>query len=199
MKAVYRLTLLGVFVASLLLSACGSTAAPTPEPTLAPIVAPTSTPVPATSTPVPATATAAQGGYQPVSLQVCQAVHDAVAKALVTRFTLIDAPFTDPISGESGMACTMEASGTGADFENVASVMEKLRAALTGWQQNPAYAADGPTGTATAFTRDNALLLVMVEWQPSPDANCPQDQPISACLLKPEQQLYTITLKAAQK
>ena len=35
-------------------------------------------------------------------------------------------------------------------------------------------------------------------WLPDPAANCPQDQPISACKLTPAQQLYTITLDTAK-
>jgi len=44
-----------------------------------------------------------------------------------------------------------------------------------------------------------ALMLIDVEWLPSPDANCPTDQPISACDLKPEQKLYTIQIQTAMK
>jgi putative hemolysin len=35
-------------------------------------------------------------------------------------------------------------------------------------------------------------------WLPDPAANCPQDQPISACQLTAAQQLYTITIDTAQ-
>ena len=50
-----------------------------------------------------------------------------------------------------------------------------------------------------AVTRDDALLLIMAHWTPDPAANCPVDQPISACELTPEQRLYTVTIQAATK
>jgi hypothetical protein len=61
------------------------------------------------------------------------------------------------------------------------------------------YAAGGPTGMGIGMTRDAALLLILAEWTPDPAANCPADQPISACELTPEQQLYTVTVQAAMK
>ena len=96
------------------------------------------------------------------------------------------------------MACTLEADGTGADSGTLPQVMAQVRSVLVGWQENPSYAADGPTATATAFTRDRALLLVMASWEPRADANCPTDQPISACPLTPEQQLFSVRLQGVQ-
>ncbi|MBN1993048.1 MAG: hypothetical protein JW953_10120 [Anaerolineae bacterium] len=141
-----------------------------------------------------------QMAYKPVSRPVCNQLNqDLITAASVGFVQSFAAPFTDFISGESGLGCALEASGTGLEFKSAPEVMNQLRGALAGWTENPTYQADGPTGTAMAFTRDKALLLVNVDWQPSPDANCPQDQPISACPLKPEQQLYMIKVQAAHK
>lgn len=137
--------------------------------------------------------------YQPLHLDVCQSLQADLIKAFEFRFTLIDAPFTEPITGETGMACTLEANGTGADFGAVAEALDKVRGVLLGWEENPMYAADGPTGSVTAFNRDSALLLVVASWEPSADANCPADQPISACVLTPEQQLYSVRLQGVMK
>lgn len=139
------------------------------------------------------------GGYQPVSLEVCQTLQADVTQALGVRFTLIDAPFTDPIGGETGLACTLEANGTGADFGSVPDTVSKLRAALIGWTEDTRFAADGPTGSVVAFTRDSGLLIVTVGWEPDPEANCSPTEPISACPLTPEQQWYIVRLQAAQK
>jgi len=68
-----------------------------------------------------------------------------------------------------------------------------------GFTEQPAYQADGPTGTATAATRDMALALIRAEWVPAPEVQCPSDQPISECDLKPEQKLYTVQIQAAMK
>ena len=91
------------------------------------------------------------------------------------------------------------ATGTGADFADPASVVDALKNAFTGWTEEMQYAAGGPTGMGIGMTRDAALLLILAEWTPDPAANCPDDQPIAACELTPEQQLYTVTVQAAMK
>jgi hypothetical protein len=40
--------------------------------------------------------------------------------------------------------------------------------------------------------------MTTVEWQPSPDASCPTDQPLESCELKPEQHVYTVWLECGQ-
>ena len=134
---------------------------------------------------------------------ICQDIEVMVAGELGTTDIGLDlyAPFEDYLSGTSGEGCLILAAGTGADFANHIDVFNQLKTMLTtiGWTPDPAYDADGPTGTGGAFRRDAALMLVMVEWEPSPDANCPLDQPISACVLTPEQQIYTITLNIAMQ
>jgi hypothetical protein len=63
-----------------------------------------------------------------------------------------------------------------------------------GWTEDPMLAAGGPTGIGSGYRKDNQLCLTSAMWQPDASADCPSDQPISACAVKPEQQLYTITL-----
>jgi hypothetical protein len=70
---------------------------------------------------------------------------------------------------------------------------------MLGWEEQPSYQADGPTGSATGLTRDMALMLITVGWEPSPEVQCPADQPISACDIKPEQRLYTVQIQTAMK
>lgn len=183
-----------------LLAGCASPAAapestvPASEPTLA---APTAAEPPtADSAMAP---TAAAGAFGPLTLADCQAVHDAVTTAVGARFAgPIDAAYTDEVTQQSGTACTMEADGTGADFESPAAVMAKINAALTaaGWSEDKGHQADGPTGTSTAFTQGANMVVASANWEPSPDANCPKDQPIAACPLKPEQQIYQVRLFA---
>lgn len=169
-------------------------AVPPVEPTLA---APTAVEEP-TSDPAMAPTTAA-GALAPLTLADCEAVHAAVTTAVGARFAgPIDAAYTDEVTGKSGTACTMEADGTGADFESPAAVMTKIRGALTaaGWAEDTGHQADGPTGTSTAFTRGADMVVASANWEPSPDANCPPDQPIAACPLTPEQQIYQVRLFA---
>ncbi len=136
--------------------------------------------------------------YVPVTLSVCQSLQDMAAKAISAKFTLeASVPFTNPVTAETGKACNLTAKGTGRDFADPFTISNKLVKGLSGFTQEPRYQADGPTGTATAVTRDLALVLINVGWSPS--IQCPADRPISACPLKPEQKQYTIKLQAAMK
>lgn len=153
----------------------------------APTAAPTATPVVSTA------------GYQPLAADACAALQKAVADALKTQASASTAPFTDMLTGASGQGCTITAAGSGAQFGSVADAAAALQRALEaqGWAVDMAYAADGPTGTAFGLRQGAQLALASVNWEPAADANCPADQPISACELTPEQQLYTITVQAA--
>jgi putative hemolysin len=140
------------------------------------------------------------GEYQPPDSTVCSDLSKSMVQTLGVAVTTEEAPFHDYIGGKAGTGCQMTAVGTGLDFEDFWSVAEALRERLgsQGWQADFMYASDGPTGTGNGFRKDNALCLFSVGWEPSEDANCPQNQPISACELSPEQQLYSIVLNCAQ-
>jgi len=132
---------------------------------------------------------------------ICHDIEVMVAGELgVTDIGLVtDAPFEDYLGGTSGKGCLIQVGGTGADFTNHPDVFMQLRSMLVnmGWTPDPQYDAGGPTGTFGGFRRDAGLMLVMVGWEPSADANCPQDEPIYPCSLTPEQQISTITLSIA--
>ena len=106
-------------------------------------------------------------------------------------------PFTDYIGGTTGTGCLLTVTGTGADFTIDAYMQLQTMLAGQGWTEDMAYGAGGPTGIGGGFRRENMLLLMLVGWHPSDDANCPSDQPIGMCTLTPEQQLYEIALAVA--
>jgi len=138
--------------------------------------------------------------YVPVTLAVCQTLQEMATQAIPATFTLeASALFTEPLTGETGQGCNLTATGTGRDFPEPGQVTAKLVSAFLGFTEQPAYQANGPTGAATAVTRDWALVLIRAEWVPAPEVQCPTDQPISACDIKPEQKLYTIQIQAAMK
>jgi hypothetical protein len=99
-----------------------------------------------------------------------------------------------------GTGCQTTISGTGLDFEMVQVVENALRSVIhaQGWYEDFRYGGGGPTGQLTGFRQANKLCRLLVDWQPSEDANCPSDQPIHACKLSPEQKLYTISLNCVQ-
>jgi hypothetical protein len=178
-------------------------AAPTPVPEVpADGAAPAATMASATDMAAPtmaASTMAPAGALMPMPLADCQMVHATASGATGTRFAdPIDVPYADNVTGKSGTACSMESDGTGVDFTSPSTVMDKIRAALTaaGWAEDNSQMADGPTGTATAFHKGADTIYASASWEPSADANCPKDQPISACPLTPEQQIYQVKLYA---
>lgn len=145
------------------------------------------------------TTVAPAGAYSPLPADDCTALQTAAASALGVPFTLDEAPFFDYLSQEEGAGCQLTASGTGADFAAPSTVVDALRTAFVGWSEEIQYAADGPTGSNIGLTRADALLLISVQWTPDPAVTCPDDQPISACELTPEQKLYTVVVQAATR
>ena len=149
-----------------------------------------------------------EGDFQPLSPAACSELADAMAQALGVDVVTAEAPFEDYIERKAGRGCEITATGTGLDFESFWTVSEDLfwtifqdlKAMLTaqGWQEDTTYQADGPTGTGTGFRKEQGLCLLMVDWEPSEDAQCPTDQPIYMCELTPEQQLYTVVLNCAE-
>lgn len=138
--------------------------------------------------------------YVPVTPEVCAMIQEMATQAVGATFTMeASAPFTNPKTGEAGQGCTLTATGTGVDFADPFSVMTSLINGMLGWTEDITYQASGPTGGAAAMTRDMALMVIDVGWMPSAEVQCPADQPISACDLKPEQKVYTIRVQTAMK
>lgn len=147
-----------------------------------------------------ATQTETSASLRPIDGDECMALRAALEQQLAAPISQANAPFSDPIQGQSGTACRLTAQGTGKEFGNFVEVADKIRALLTeqGWTEDHAYMADGPTGTAAGFRKGSALALMSVGWQPGPEVQCPADQPISACEVAPEQQIFDISLSLAQ-
>lgn len=138
--------------------------------------------------------------YVALPEELCQSFQESAAQALKIPIQIeLAAPFMDAMTGEAGQGCALTGSGTGSNFESPAQAAGLLKEAFLGFTELPAYQADGPTGTATALSRDSAILIININWQPAPGTDCPTDQPISACKLKPEQKLYTISIQGAMK
>ena len=137
---------------------------------------------------------------QPLSPDDCAQLALDMTQTLAVGVTIGEAPITDPATGAAGTDCQVTAAGTGEQFQNPQAVVGSLANMLEGqgWENDPMLVADGPTGTASGFRKENQVCLVGARWQPDASANCPSDQPISACQVTPEQQLYTVTLDSAQ-
>lgn len=137
---------------------------------------------------------------QPLDPTLCGDLATAMADTLDAEVIASAGPFQDYISGKSGTGCQLVATGTGEQFADPATVAGELVDMLAGrgWEEDRRYQAAGPTGTGTGLRKDSGLCLLTVEWVPSEDAACPEDQPIINCELEPAQKLYTITLNCAR-
>ncbi|MFZ5856324.1 MAG: hypothetical protein ACOYZ6_05800 [Chloroflexota bacterium] len=139
------------------------------------------------------------GAYQPVANSTCLTVQQNLQSIYPTiTFSVSIEPFTD-IDGVSGTACVIRAFGTGDDFVFVGDVVSNIASTLTGYIPDARYAASGPTGGVAGYRNGNSLAHVSVHWNPDQSANCPTNQPISACPLLPSQQLYTVEVYMAVK
>jgi hypothetical protein len=138
--------------------------------------------------------------YEPVDPSICQIIQDSAAQALGIEFYREDrAPFMDTIAGEAGQGCRVYAVTDGTKIADPWTVLTTLmNSAGGGWTEQNGYQAAGPTGFATAMTRDMGLMMMDVGWKPAMGVDCPDDQPISACPLTPEQKTYSINIDVAQ-
>jgi Tol biopolymer transport system component/putative hemolysin len=134
---------------------------------------------------------------EPLVEELCNGQAQAMSHILYDLVpTVTEEPLDDPVTGATGTGCQATITGTGVQFESPAAVVDALGSMLAeqGWTADPMFVADGPTGTAAGYRKGDQICLAAAMWQPDPSANCPQDQPISACQVKPEQQNYTVTL-----
>jgi hypothetical protein len=144
-----------------------------------------------------ATTPATGDQYELLEPAMCQTIQEMAQQALGVNFTMeAQAPFLDPISGESGQGCRLTATGTGKQFTSPSAAVEAL-VSQSGFTEQPNYQADGPTGSGTAAVRDMALMVISANWSPDASVQCPADKPISECNLTPEQKIYTIQIDTA--
>ncbi len=138
--------------------------------------------------------------YELIPDSLCQELGTIASQALGVEFTVqTRAPFFDGINKEAGQGCSLIASGDGNQFGGANAIVDALVNSVgLGWNPQPLYQADGPTGTAVGLSRDMALMLISAKWEPAMGVECPIDQPISACELPPEQKIYNVNIDIAQ-
>ncbi|NJD58798.1 MAG: DUF333 domain-containing protein [Anaerolineae bacterium] len=153
---------------------------------------------------LPPAGTTPSGGLtiQPLSMEVCDGMAQDMSHTLKDMIpTQSDEPLSDPLNNASGTGCQSTITGTGVDFESPSVVVTELENMLVedGWTFDPLLGADGPTGHIVGYRKDNQLCYAGAMWTPDAAVTCPTDQPITACPLTPEQQLYTVTLNCGEE
>jgi Tol biopolymer transport system component/putative hemolysin len=134
---------------------------------------------------------------QPLSMEVCDGQAQAMSHTLDNLVpTQSEEPLSDPVNGATGVGCQATITGTGVQFESPDAVENALGSMLEGqgWTEDMQLQAGGPTGIGAGYRKGDQICLVAAGWQPDASANCPKDQPISACQVTPKQQNYTVTL-----
>jgi dipeptidase D len=134
---------------------------------------------------------------QPLTMEVCNGQAQAMSHALDDLVpTQSEAPLEDFITGAKGTGCQATITGSGAQFESPNTVVKSLGSLLAeqGWTEDMMLESGGPTGMGAGYRKGEQLCYASAMWEPDASANCPKDQPITACPVTPEQQLYTITL-----
>jgi hypothetical protein len=170
------------------------------QPVVASLATPPSAPAALETTVLSSPVEQAGAVYEPLPPEACEALREAMAEALGAEIALATGSFQDYITGRTGTSCQLTATGTGQEFPDLVEVAAQLGEMMTasGWTERQEYLVYGPTGTATAFQQEGNLCLVRVDWEPSAAVQCSSDQPISACGVPPEHQLYTIALERVQ-
>jgi Tol biopolymer transport system component/putative hemolysin len=151
----------------------------------------------AAPSPTPAASPAPATTIQPLPVEVCDGQAQAMAHALgVTEVTQSEVPLNDPVNNASGTGCQATVKGTGVQFKDPDSVVKMLGAMLEseGYTADPMLIANGPTGEDQGYRNGDEICWAGAQWWPDASANCPQDQPVSACPVTPQQQDYTVTL-----
>ncbi len=147
---------------------------------------------------VSSTETPAAGAtIQPLPAEVCNGQAQAMAHALdVMAATQSDALISDPVSGATGTGCQATVTGTGEQFESPDGVVKTLGSMLEdeGWTADPMLAAGGPNAIDQGYRKGDQICWAGAGWQPDASADCPTDQPVSACQVTPAQENYTVTL-----
>jgi putative hemolysin len=144
---------------------------------------------------------APDGTYEPLEPEACIDLVVVVQETYTLDAELDRAPFDDYIAHITGDGCQATAVGSGYDFGSLeeASAMLGVLLESRDWQEDARYKADGPAATATAYRRENALCLAVISWEPAEGIDCPDDQPLAACELTPDEQMYTAALNCAQR
>ena len=172
----------------------------TAEPATAPAVesAPATAEAPAA---VPTREPAApEAALRALSPESCLQLAQDMSQTLGVGVTIGEAPISDPATDATGTGCQVTAAGTGEQFQSPAALVNKLGKMLEDqeWTADSMLAAGGPNAIDLGYRKGEQICWAGAGWQPDAAANCPQDQPVSACQVTPEQQLYTVTLNCAE-
>jgi hypothetical protein len=158
----------------------------------------TPTPPAADPSPVPP---AASGSYRQVEGDGCVSYYETLQNIAFpnAKWYATVEPFTD-MEGVSGEACVVNGAGTGIEFDQGMEGISigAAQSLPLGYLPDPAYDADGPTGTQRGYRNGNALYVITVNAEPAPGA-CDNLTPQECVALPFEKQVFTVKVSMATK
>ncbi len=140
--------------------------------------------------------------YEPLHLESCNDLLNTLSTSLGLEGALDESvPFFDYSGLSHGEGCRVTLKGTGDVVPGLIEVMGGIRSVLEqrGYMEDPAYAADGPLGTAAGFKKDDSLILVRVVMEPAEEVGLLSNKPLSMDELLPEERLFTIVVNGARR
>ncbi len=139
-----------------------------------------------------------RGSFAPYAADSCELVRIDFKGALGVPMAIESVAFSDRVTGGSGTACRIQATGDGNVFTMDAFTILDTYLRDHGWIWDKEYSAGGPTGMMEGYRKGGALGLLSVTWRPSADDLCPSNQPIGACELLPGQRITTVIFDIGQ-
>jgi hypothetical protein len=128
---------------------------------------------------------AAAPGSVPEASDSCSEVAQAMA-GMFPEGNLVEDIGRYSVGDVAGEGCRTLVFGDADEMPSFVEVAQTLAAFLVdaGWQEDAAFAADGPTGTVSGFTRGDELAVVAAGVAPSDHAACGADEIIGDCLAR---------------
>jgi len=130
-------------------------------------------------------ATQASPGSADESLAAYSALVEGVTAAF-PEVTLIEDTGTFEVGGGAlvGDGRRVLVFGKAAELPTFVEIQQTLRGILEadGWAEDTQYAADGPTGTMSVWTKGEDVAVLAAGVSPQDPSACPADQIIGECL-----------------
>lgn len=124
----------------------------------------------------------------------------SLSRLLKTELSVEPQAFEDYINGEKREAVLLRGRTSGVQYPSLDSLSRVLYSwyEANGWQPDWRYSADGPTGTAFAFTKSGALHAISIEIDPASLEGAPADMPLDLSIIPPEKINYNIQIHLTQ-
>jgi hypothetical protein len=144
-------------------------------------------------------AQAQEATLRPIPAPECQKFATQLQAALGFTMTAGEDDFTDLTDGSDGRSCHISGSASDQTYAAPADLARKMAAAFSDWKQDPARAADAPSGTEMGLVSGSRIATIEVNWEPGPGAICSDKEPLSACKILPQQKLWNTVVDIVEK